>query len=85
MSQQKVNAYKEYKKNKDKILKREKLMKRVEAAIAAAVVVAFVAWFGWSVYNSATTTDESAPAVVTEIQAEGYTDYISSLQSTFTS
>ena len=53
MSQKKVEAYKEYKKNKDKILKKEKRMRNLELGVIALVGVAFVGWFGYSVYDSA--------------------------------
>lgn len=85
MSQEKVNRYKEYKKNKDKILKKEKQMRKLEAGIAAVVAAAFVAWFGWSIYNSATavpeTATEAAEPVV--IGADAYSHYIADLQTSF--
>ena len=37
MSQKKVELYKEYKKNKTQILKREKMMRRIELGIVAQI------------------------------------------------
>ena len=37
MSQKKVDAYKEYKKNKEQILKREKRMKKIEFGVIVAI------------------------------------------------
>lgn len=89
MSQKKVDAYKEYKKNKDKIIKKEKMMFRIEVAIVALVCALFIGWFGWSIYNSVTTASEEAKAteavVAQDLDITAYQDYIGGLQSTFTS
>ena len=85
MSQQKVDRYKEYKKNKAKILKREKMRNRLEALIAGLVVLAFAIWIGWSVYHNVTTTEETGSPVVTELNADAYTNYLSGLQNNFAS
>ena len=84
MSQEKVNRYKEYKKNKTKILKRQKMVRRAEVLIAAVVACIFVAWFGWSIYRSVSHSSATPAApVVTEIDANAYSDYISGLQASF--
>ena len=54
MSQKKVDAYKDYKKNRKEILKKEKRKQKLEIGIAALICAAFVAWFGFSVYQKAT-------------------------------
>ncbi len=86
MSQEKVDRYKEYKKNKDKILKHEKRMRQLEIGIAAVVAALFVAWFGWSVYHNVTKQDtETAQAAeAVEIDMNAYDTYVSGLQSGFT-
>ncbi len=84
MSQKKVEAYKEYKKNKAQILKREKLIRRVEYGIIIGVCCVFVGWFGFSVYKSATRKDVSAEAVqATELDMSQYEEYVEGLQSSF--
>ena len=85
MSQEKVDRYKEYKKNRDKILKHEKNMRRLEAGIAAVVAAVFIAWFGWSIYHNVTKQEAAAPqaAEMVEIDMNGYSDYVKTLQSSF--
>ena len=61
-------------------------MRRIEIAVAAVVIALFVCWFAWSAYNTVTRSgDETAQAEpITELNADGYTDYLGGLQSTFT-
>ena len=54
MSQKKVDAYKDYKKNKKEILKKEKRVAKIEKGVVAAIIVVFIAWFGVSAYQMAT-------------------------------
>jgi hypothetical protein len=87
MSQKKVEAYKEYKRNKEQILKREKRMRKIEYGIIIAICCVFVGWFGYSIYDSAThkaaeTTEAPAPV---EVDMNAYSDYVNGLQTTFTS
>ncbi len=85
MSQQKVDQYKQYKQNKEKILKKEKRQARIEIGIFIAIMVAFVGWFGWSVYDKVTAPDPDAEVTVTEIDMNAYNDYVSTLQTGYTS
>jgi predicted negative regulator of RcsB-dependent stress response len=85
MSQKKVDRYKKYKNNKEKILKREKFMTRLEIAVACLIAVAFVGWFGWSVYDTVTKKGDDQAAEATEIDMNAYTNYVASLQSGYTS
>ena len=48
MSQEKVNRYKKDKANRQKIMKREKIIRRLEITIAAVVVVGLLIWFTFS-------------------------------------
>ena len=50
MSQAKVDNYKKSKANRQKIMKREKIMHRLEMVCIALVCVVFVGWIGYSVY-----------------------------------
>ena len=85
MSQKKVEAYKEYKKNKAQILKREKRMRKIEYGIIIAICCVFVGWFGFSIYNSATRKSESQTEtpVAVELNMDAYENYVHSLQSSF--
>ncbi len=75
MSQEKVDRYKEYKANKEKILKKEKLIKRLELGAVALIAVVFLGWVGFSFYAE-NTDPANGPASVTEIDATAYDDYI---------
>ena len=82
MSQKKVDAYKDYKKNKDKILKKEKAKTRFEIGAIAVVCAAFFIWVGFSVYQKATAkAPETEPAAVTatEVNMTDYIEYMSEL------
>ncbi len=86
VSQQKVDRYKEYKKNKAQIFKREKMLRRLEYIAAIAVCVILVAWLGFSAVQSKQRADKEAAGTVpaTEIDLNAYADYIAGLQSSFT-
>ena len=78
MSQEKVDRYKNYKANKDKILKREKHIRRLEYTAAIVVAVALVGWFGWSIYQKA--ADPSGkPAVEYTMDTTAVDDYVNGL------
>ena len=81
MSQKKVEAYKEYKKNKDKILRKEKRMRQLEFGILGLVGIAFVGWFGYSVYDSAqrAAEEKAADVTTTEINLTDFTEYVNGL------
>ena len=84
MSQKKVDAYKEYKKNKEQILKREKRMRNLEYGIIIAVCCVFVGWFGVSAYQSATKKPASTePAEAVVVDMNGYSDYVQGLSQSF--
>jgi len=88
MSQKKVEQYKEYKKNKAKILKKEKTMRRIELGAVILVCAAFIGWFGWLIYRTATTgsTDATTSTVsAAPIDLNAYIDYTQGLQSTYSS
>lgn len=62
MSQAKVDRYKEEKKNRAKIIKREKRQLLAMKLGASAVAVVLVAWFGVSVYLGFQSQDASTTA-----------------------
>ena len=53
MSQAKVDARKENKKNRKKIMAKEKRIRFVEKLLLAIVAIAIVAGLGWSIYRIA--------------------------------
>lgn len=54
MSQKKVDAYKERKANREKIIKKEKTILRLEKTVGVALAAAAVIWVGFSVYDKVT-------------------------------
>ncbi len=85
MSQKKVDERKEYKKNREKILVKEK--RKSKAAIVAVIVIAaaFLGWFSYSIYNSATRPAPGAEAEVETVDwnVTEYGDYLNSLKLTY--
>ena len=59
MSQQKVDKYKEKKANREKIMKKEKRVRRIEFIVVIAVIAAAVVWFGVSVYNNSKAQEQT--------------------------
>ena len=79
MSQKKVDAYKDYKKNRKEILKKEKRKQKFEIGIAALICAAFVAWFGFSVYPTAKPAETNTKAAAIEVNMTDYEEFISGL------
>jgi len=75
MSQEKVEKYKEYKKNRAKILKREKLLRRLEYSGIALVCAVFIGWFCWSIYNSTTSSKSDTTSATVTATAINFTDF----------
>ena len=65
MSQEKVDRYKEYKANKQKIWKKEKRVRRLEYSAALVVAAALLGWFGFSVYQKVSDPGEQSAQVYT--------------------
>ena len=82
MSQKKVEQYKEFKKNRERVYAREKRNQKIRLIIAAVLAVLVIGWFGYSIYNSATrpAVSEDGSVSAVEIDFNGYTDYLSELQ-----
>ena len=59
MSQKKVDAYKAEKANREKIMKREKLILNLEKLAALVVCIVAVCWIGYSVYGKVTEGQET--------------------------
>ena len=74
MSQAKVDNYKKSKANRQKIMKREKIMHRLEMVCIALVCVVFVGWIGYSVYAKIDRAQETV-----EFDASAVQNYVSGL------
>lgn len=78
MSQKKVDAYKAQKANREKIMKKEKAILRLEKLAAAVVCVVAVCWLGYSVYDKIVSVQDT---VVTEtvMDVTALDDYLTDL------
>ena len=85
MSQKKVEKYKEYKKNRAQILKREKMMRRLEYIVAALICAVLVVWLAVSAVQTRKRDAEANEPEVTavELDMNAYSDYVSGLQTSF--
>lgn len=79
MSQEKVDKYKEQKANRQKIMKREKRILRLEKAAAGLVALIAVCWIGYSAYGLITEDGSESGVETTEIDVSALSDYLVSL------
>ena len=83
MSQAKVDRYKEEKKNRAKIMRKEKLERKLSAACAGLIAIALVGWAGFSVYriaNPVAETEETAMESYT-VNTDALDSYLNSLSA----
>ena len=86
MSQEKVHRYKKDKANRQKIMKREKIIRRLEITIAAVVVVGLLIWFGTAVYqNSVAVAEDNADTVTTSLDVSAMDEYLTGLTTSSSS
>ncbi len=76
MSQAKVDQYKKDKANRQKIIKKQKRMHRLEMAAITLVCVLVVGWIGYSVYDKVSSNQEKETVV---FDAGAIQDYLSGL------
>ena len=76
MSQAKVDRYKEQKKNRKKIMKKEKCRIVLGRTIGVLVCAAIVGWAGWSVYKL---YESKKPASYTEVNMKAITDFYTNM------
>ncbi|MDO4621626.1 MAG: hypothetical protein Q4B22_01605 [Eubacteriales bacterium] len=80
MSQKKVDYYKEQKKNRKAIMRREKMRTRLAVSACVIVFAALVIWFGISVVgNYRANAEANAEAVTTELDLSAIENYSNSL------
>lgn len=75
MSQEKVNQYKENKRNRKAILKKEKRKAIVMKSAAGVILLALVVWIGYS----AVITVQNAEGPAVTVDTTALTDYIGEL------
>ena len=82
MRQEKVASHKEQKKNRKKIIKRQKPIFRLAVTAIVVAVVALVSWFSVSVYKNVKATKEAnRETVTTEWNVTDYDNYQTQLQA----
>ena len=85
MSQEKVDQYKKNKANRQKIMRREKILRRLEITVAALVLVGLVSWFSVAVYkNSKAQAQANAETVKTSLDVSAINDYMNEANSAAT-
>ena len=78
MSQAKVDKRKEEKKNRDKIMRKEKLSRALVALLGVVIVAAIGVWIGFSVYQKQQQI-ELADIQYTDVNMSALYDYENSL------
>lgn len=79
MSQAKVDRYKEEKRNRAKIIKKEKRQLMAMKAGVSLVALVMVAWVGVSVYNSLTATDTVTEKPTYTVDTAAIDDFMTNL------
>jgi beta-lactamase regulating signal transducer with metallopeptidase domain len=75
MSQEKVNQYKESKKNRKEIMKKDKQKAMIAKVIAGVAGAVLVAWLGYS----AVVTVQNAEGPAVTVDTTAVTDYVNGL------
>ena len=82
MSQKKVDAYKEEKRNRQQIIRKEKITRRLEMIAAALICIALVGWFGIAVvmHAKSSTPVQTETTTLNLDAVDAYTNQLYSLQ-----
>lgn len=80
MSQKKVDAYKAEKANREKIMKKEKLILTIEKLAALVLCIVAVCWIGYSVYGKVTEAQEDVKTE-TVMDTSALDSYLNGLSS----
>lgn len=80
MSQEKVDRYKKEKMNRQKLMRREKWVRRLEYGGSALVLLALVCWFSFAVYKNAE-ANRPIETSSTEMDVTALQDYLYNLSS----
>lgn len=80
MSQKKVEKYKQEKASRQKNMKREKILRRLEFAVIGIVLAGVLVWFCFAVYqNSKVKALENADTVTTPMDVTAVDEYLNGL------
>lgn len=77
MSQAKVDRYKELKKNRKQILKREKRNRFFGYSAAALIALCIAGWAGYSVYQ---VYEDNKPETYTKVDMTALNDYYTNME-----
>lgn len=80
MSQEKVDRYKKEKVNRDKTMKKEKMVRRIEYGLTGLVLCAMVVWCGFSIYQKAV-EGKASETTVYEVNTEAMDTYAQNVRS----
>lgn len=80
MSQEKVDRYKKEKVNRDKTMKKEKMVRRIEYGLTGLVLCAMVVWCGFSIYQKAA-EGKASETTVYEVNTEAMDTYAQDVRS----
>ena len=78
MSQEKVEKYKREKANREKIMRRERWIRRLEYGGSAVVLLALIVWFSFAVYKNVE-SGSTASTTTTEMDVTAVQDYLNNL------
>lgn len=82
MSQEKVDRYKKEKANRQKIMRREKWMRRLEYTATVLVLGGLIVWFSMAVYSNVKAKQESERvATTTTINVTELQNYLSEISA----
>lgn len=82
MSQEKVDKYKKEKANRQKLMRREKWLFRLECTATVLVLCGLIAWFSMAVYSNVQAKRESErEAVTTTMNVTGIQNYLSDINA----
>ena len=75
-----LSIYKKEKANREKTMKKEKMVRRIEYGVTGVVLCALVAWCGVSVYQKAAEA-KASEVTVYEVNTQAMDDYAQSVQA----
>lgn len=76
MSQDKVNRYKEEKKNRKQLMAKEKQQKTIRKVVGVVIAIVFIGWVGFSVVDL---YQNSIPREVVEVDYAAVEEYLNSI------
>ena len=79
MSQRKVDYYKEQKRNRQAIMKKEKMTKRLEIALIVIILAALLVWFGFMIAQNRMAASAGDAGTTTELSLGAFDKYIEEL------